>query len=147
MIVFKNGNIFDSKCETLVNPINCVGVMGKGLALIFKNKFPKMYEIYKEDCALKKIKVGEVYPYFEDNKIKVLNFPTKDHWKFKSKIEYIEKGLEFFVNNYEKFGIKSIAFPPLGCGNGGLNWLGVKDLMVSYLEKLPIYIEIFLPLK
>ena len=67
MIVFKNRNIFDSKCETLVNPINCVGVMGKGLALIFKNKFPKMYEIYKEDCALKKIKVGEVYPYFEDN--------------------------------------------------------------------------------
>lgn len=92
--------------------------MGKGLALIFKNKFPKMYEIYKEDCALKKIKVGEVYPYFEHNKIKVLNFPTKDHRKFKSKIEYIEKGLEFFVNNYEKFGIKSIAFPPLGCGNG-----------------------------
>lgn len=147
MIIFKQGNIFDSKCETLVNPINCVGVMGKGLALAFKNKFPKMYEVYRKDCALNKIKVGKVYPYYEGGNIRVLNFPTKNHRKLKSKVEYIEKGLEFFVNNYEKYGIKSIAFPLLGCGNGGLDWIKVKSLMVAYLEKLPINIEIYFPRK
>ena len=136
MIIFKQGNIFDSKCETLVNPINCVGVMGKRLALAFKNKFPKMYEVYRKDCSLNKIKVGKVYPYYEDGNIRVLNFPTKVHWKTNSKIQYIEKGLEFFVNNYEKYGIKSIAFPLLGCGNGGLDWIKVKSLI---LVKKPTY--------
>ena len=145
MITIKKGNLFDSKCETLVNTVNCVGVMGKGIALAFKSKFPKMYKAYRDDCAQKKIKIGKLYPYYEDGKLKVLNFPTKDHWRFNSKLSYVQQGLVYFVNNYDKIGIKSIAFPPLGCGNGGLNWDIVGPMMYFYLEKLPIEIEIYLP--
>lgn len=145
MFVIKIGNLFDSKVETLVNTINCVGVMGKGIAAVFKEKYPGMCASYREMCARHEIHTGRLYPYFENGKVRVLNFPTKEHWRSPSKIEYIENGLAWFVQNYEALGIQSIAFPPLGCGNGGLDWDDVGPIMYEKLVNLPIDIEIYAP--
>ena len=145
MIKIVLGNIFDSKAETLVNTVNCVGVMGKGIASEFKNKYPEMFNEYKEMCKNKILKTGTLYPYVKDNKVVVLNFPTKNHWRSPSKLEYIIDGLKWFVENYELLDITSIAFPPLGCGNGGLSWDSIGPIMYHYLHKLPIDIEIYAP--
>lgn len=145
MIKIKLGNIFESEMKTLVNTINCVGVMGKGIAKIYKDKYPKMFEEYKDMCVQKLIHPGCLYPYYENNQVKILNFPTKQHWRSPSKIEYIQDGLDWFVQNYEELGITSIAFPPLGCGNGGLDWGTVGPVMYNKLKDLPIDIEIYAP--
>lgn len=94
MTTLKKGNLFDSNCKTLVNTVNCVGVMGKGITLTFKLKFPKMFDEYRKNCLSNKIKIGELYPYYENNLLRVLNFPTKVHWKNKSELICIYKGLE-----------------------------------------------------
>lgn len=145
MIILKEGNIFESNAKTLVNPINCVGVMGKGLSLAFKQKYPKMFINYQKFCSKNLIKVGILYPYSIDGEIRVLNFPTKKHWRHKSKTEFIEEGLKYFVNNYERLNITSIAFPPLGCGSGGLDFKFVYPIMEKYLKDLTITIEIYKP--
>jgi len=145
MINIKLGNIFESEMKTLVNTVNCVGVMGKGIAKIYKDKYPKMFEEYKDMCTQKLIHPGCLYPYYEDKYVKILNFPTKQHWRSSSKIEYIQDGLDWFVQNYKELGITSIAFPPLGCGNGGLDWETVGPLMYKELKDLPIDIEIYAP--
>lgn len=145
MIKIIIGNIFDSNAETLVNTVNCVGVMGKGIASEFKKKYPQMFLEYKEMCSKQLLKPGKLHVYIEDNKVKVINFPTKNHWRSPSKVEYIIEGLEWFVNNYEYLNISSIAFPPLGCGNGGLSWDYIGPLMYHYLKDLPINIEIYAP--
>lgn len=145
MIEIKLGNIFESKMKTLVNTINCVGVMGKGIAKIYKDKYPKMFAEYKEMCAQKLIHTGCLYPYYENNEVKILNFPTKQHWRSPSKMEYIQDGLDWFVQNYKELGITSIAFPPLGCGNGGLDWEIVGPVMYRKLKDLSIDIEIYAP--
>jgi O-acetyl-ADP-ribose deacetylase (regulator of RNase III) len=141
-ITFKSGNILDSSCHALVNTVNCVGVMGKGIALTFKNKYPTMFLEYKTDCALGKVKTGEVMCYTVHDHI-IVNFPTKKHWRNNSDIEYIHKGLKYFVDNYQKWNIGSIAFPKLGCTNGGLIWSEVKPIMISYLSQVAIPVEIY----
>lgn len=139
-----NGNIFNSKCQTIVNTVNCVGVMGKGIALVHKLRYPKMYEEYKHHCKNKLIKTGSLWLYSkQENAPWILNFPTKYHWKYPSKIEWIEQGLQKFVNTYEEKGITSIAFPLLGTHNGGLNTNVVREIMVEYLVKCNIDIEIY----
>lgn len=145
MINVKIGDIFKSKQDVLVNTVNCVGVMGKGIAQIYKKKYPKMFEEYQLLCKANKIVTGKLYPYYENNNLKIINFPTKQHWRSPSKLEYITSGLDWFVNNYEKLNIKSIAFPPLGCGNGGLEWETVGPIMYQKLCDLPIDIEIYAP--
>lgn len=145
MIKIKLGDIFESEMKTLVNTVNCVGIMGKGIAKIYKDKYPRMFEEYKDMCSRKLIHPGCLYPYYEDRYVKVLNFPTKQHWRSPSKIEYIQDGLNWFVQNYEQLGITSIAFPPLGCGNGGLDWEIVGPIMYKKLKDLPIDIEIYAP--
>lgn len=145
MVKFVYGNIFASKCKCLVNAVNCVGVMGKGIALQFKQLFPNMYMDYYFRCKLKKINIGQPYVYNENNK-QILNFPTKQHWHDKSQLRDIVQGLIYFVNNYVQMGITSIAFPALGCGCGGLEWKDVKPEMIKYLGNLPIMIEIYDPL-
>lgn len=145
MLEIKIGNLFDSRAETLVNTVNCVGVMGKGIAAIFKEKYPEMFTAYQDMCARKEVQTGRLYPYYQNGKVRILNFPTKKHWRSSSKIEYIESGLNWFVQNYEVLGIRSIAFPPLGCGNGGLDWNDVGPLMYEKLVTLPIDIEIYAP--
>ena len=156
MIEFRTGNLFDSKCKTLVNTVNCVGVMGKGIALQFKNKYPYMFTAYKNACYNGELKNGgDLWLFSIKNFIpfdslitnlpKILCFATKEHWRNPSKLEWIDRGLQNFVQNYKQWGITTIAFPKLGCNNGGLNWENeVKPLMIKYLNNLEnLYIEIY----
>lgn len=136
--------MFESKCSTIVNTVNCVGVMGKGIALEFKKRYPEMFMDYVLKCDRGEVKPGIPYVY-QDNEVSILNFPTKDHWRSPSRLLYVTDGLNWFVENYEKYGIDSIAFPPLGCGNGGLTWSVVGPVMYQNLCKLPINIEIYAP--
>ena len=110
-ITFKKGNIFSSDKQTIVNTINCVGVMGKGVALGFRLRYPEMYEKYRELCKTKQIAIGKLWLYKQSREGLqwILNFPTKIHWKYPSKMEYLEAGLQKFVDTYEEKGITSIA--------------------------------------
>lgn len=148
MIVFKKGNLFDSECQTLVNTVNCVGVMGAGIALQFKQKFPDMFNEYKLACKHGLLSLGGdlwIYDYMDLYKPKkILCFATKEHWQYPSKLEWIERGLKTFVYGYESLKIISIAWPKLGCNNGKLNWEhDVKPLMIKYLDPLNIICEIY----
>ena len=142
MKFINQGDIFESSCEVIVNPINCVGVMGGGLALAFKKKFPKHFDIYKKMCDRGEIRVGELYIVDGDENHKVLLFPTKIHWKNPSLMEYVVDGLKYLAENYEKMGIKSVAIPALGCGLGGLNWEDVKEKIISILSEIDDKVEI-----
>jgi O-acetyl-ADP-ribose deacetylase (regulator of RNase III) len=138
------GKIFTSNCQTLVNTINCIGIMGAGIALEFKYRYPAMFEKYSKYCEEKYIKIGILWIYDIPNSTqKILNFPTKFHWKHPSKYEYLEKGLSKFSETYKKKNITSIAFPLLGALNGGLEPEKVLSLMYKYLENCDIPIEIY----
>lgn len=137
MISYVHGNLFESPAQTLVNTVNTVGVMGKGIAKEFKRRYPEMFKRYREFCKNGELSTGKLYLYRTPNKW-VLNFPTKQHWRSPSRIEWIEQGLKKFVDSYDSQGVTSISFPQLGCGNGGLRWEDVRPLMESSLTKLPI---------
>ena len=144
----KNRSIFDSKCEVITNPINCVGVMGGGLAAAFKKKFPKMFNDYLKLCSSQELIPGRCVLWDDKtSEHKVLLFPTKDHWRFASRYRYVAGGLRYFVAHYKDWGIKSIAFPALGCGLGGLDWEDVKFLMEEELKSVKdeLDIEIYIP--
>ncbi len=143
MIEYIEGDIFESPAQVIVNTVNTVGVMGKGLALSFKQRYPKMFETYKTICERHLLTTGKLMLFYEADHWLLL-FPTKENWRNPSKLEYIEKGLMKFVNTYADKNITSIAFPKLGCGNGELNWEDVKPLMEKYLKKLPIDVYIYL---
>ncbi len=147
MLIIRDGNIFFSPCKALVNPVNCVGVMGKGLALDFKSRYPDMFLEYQEKCSNGELRPGILHFWESDNGEIVVNFPTKKHWRGNSRMRYVETGLDYFLANYEAQGIESIAFPALGCGNGGLSWNAVEKLMIKKLSNLPIEIEIYRPEK
>ena len=139
-----NGNIFNTKAQTIVNTVNCVGVMGKGIALVFKLRYPSMFEQYQKYCKQNLIAVGKLWIYKgEPTNPWVLNFPTKTHWKLPSEYEYIEKGLQKFVDTYKEKGITSIAFPLLGANNGGLDKDKIMETMLHYLSKCDIPIEFY----
>jgi O-acetyl-ADP-ribose deacetylase (regulator of RNase III) len=135
--------------DAIVNTVNCVGIMGKGIALQFKNKWPANFKAYEAACKQKQVKVGSMFVYDSGGLLKpnyIINFPTKDHWKGKSKIEYIQSGLQDLVTQIKRLGIKSIALPPLGCGNGGLDWNVVKPLIESAFAQLPeVEVRLFEP--
>ena len=137
-----HGNIFNTKCQTIVNTVNCYGVMGAGIALECKMRFPEMFERYEELCTNKQLVPGQLYLYKSDTRW-VLNFPTKNHWKFPSKIEYLEKGLEKFVETFSSKGIESIAFPLLGSSHGGIDPEISMEIMTRSLKDLQIPIEIY----
>lgn len=139
------GNILNSKMQTVVNTVNCVGVMGKGIALAYKKAYPEMYKDYRERCQRGEVKLGFPYCYKLYGNRWVLNFPTKGHWKQWSQTEDIEAGLEHLLQNFKKWGITSIAIPPLGCGNGGLDWNDVFPLIMSCVKKMSIPAEIYVP--
>ncbi|HEC87952.1 MAG TPA: hypothetical protein ENI52_01395 [Thermoplasmata archaeon] len=136
-------DIFESKADAIVNTVNCKGVMGKGLALQFKKKYPQMFNEYKKKCGKGEIKIGVLDTYKAEDGRLIVNFPTKYDWRNKSRIEYIEAGLKYFVEHHKEWGIKSVAFPQLGCGEGGLEWNTVKKIMEKYLNNLDIDIEIY----
>ena len=143
------GNLFTTQCQTIVNTINCVGVMGAGIALECRLRYPAMFETYSKLCAEKRFRPGVLWLYkggLDDRDIDnkwVLNFPTKVHWKFPSKIEWVEAGLEKFLATYKAKGISSVAFPVLGGLNGGLDPEEVVSLMCSKLANSEIPLEIY----
>lgn len=143
MFKFITGDILESGADCLVNTVNCEGYMGKGIAYQFKLKFPLNDKDYVQACKKGQLSIGHLHYFKEKNKI-IVNFPTKDKWRQKSKIDYIEKGLAELVKLIPELEIKSIAIPPLGCGNGGLNWFEVKPILVKYLtpfvETLDLYV-------
>ena len=166
MITYHEGNLFEAKCQTLVCTVNCEGVMGKGIALQFKKYFPIMYNEYRGVCkygnALRH--GGDLWLYTYENlsqltlwantgegpnklitgwQSKILCFATKEQWRYSSKLEWIERGLQDFATKYKEWGITSIAFPKLGCNNGGLDWNKVRPLMEKYLGDLDIPVEIY----
>ncbi|MBI4865062.1 MAG: macro domain-containing protein [Candidatus Riflebacteria bacterium] len=144
MIRYTKGNIFESKAQTLVNTVNCVGVMGKGLAKEFKDRFPEMNRQYVAACRRGEVRSGRPFIYRDLTRV-ILCFPTKDNWKGSSKYEFIEAGLKAVAANYSSWDIRSMAIPPLGCGLGGLDWVLVRRLIEKYLGALPIEIEVFEP--
>lgn len=148
MITFKTGNLFDEHADALVNTVNTTGVMGKGIALQFKTAYPESYYQHKKAADEKKLHVGEVQvvPVNRMNGVKyVINFPTKEHWRSPSKLEWIESGLTDLRDKIAEYQIKSIALPPLGCGNGGLDWGIVKPLIVNELSLVDADIIIYEP--
>jgi O-acetyl-ADP-ribose deacetylase (regulator of RNase III) len=147
----ENSDLFLSKADALVNPVNCKGLMGQGLALEFKKRFPECVKPYKTAVAS-----GKLHPrtllyvhlivqpdLFSTKRPAVILFPTKDHWRDKSKIEWINKGLLFLRDHYRQWQINSIALPQIGCGLGGLPWTEVKQLIEQYLCNEPVDVEVY----
>jgi O-acetyl-ADP-ribose deacetylase (regulator of RNase III) len=142
MLTYLYTSLFDSPAQTLVNTVNTVGVMGKGVAKTFRERYPAMFAEYRKLCDRGDLTVGNLHLWKGGDRW-VLNFPTKTTWRMPSKLDYIEKGLQTFVKNYERMGIVSASFPPLGCGNGNLDWRDVRPLIERYLSKIsiPIYVH------
>jgi O-acetyl-ADP-ribose deacetylase (regulator of RNase III) len=139
MIEFKSGDILAADTEALVNTVNCVGIMGRGIAPQFKNAFPENFKQYQAACAREEVQPGRMFVFKTDaltNPKYIINFPTKRHWRGKSRIEDIEAGLKALVNEIRVRGIRSIAIPPLGSGLGGLNWADVRARIIEALRGL-----------
>jgi len=149
MLQYLKGNLLDAKAEALVNTVNTVGVMGKGIALQFKSAFPLNSKKYIDACKAGTLTVGQLLAVKDHNALLgeklVINFPTKKHWRHPSKYEYIESGLKSLAELIITHNIQSIAIPPLGCGNGGLQWPKVKEMIEQYLGNLPLDIYVYEP--
>ena len=139
MIEYVTGDLLTAEREALVNSVNCVGVMGRGVALAFKRRFPANFKAYKEACDWEEIQPGRMFVFPTDELMPgyVINFPTKRHWRGRSRLHDIEAGLPALVTEIERRGIRSIALPPLGCGLGGLAWADVKPLIHKALAACP----------
>lgn len=149
MIKYLTGNILDSKAEALVNTVNTVGVMGKGIALQFKKAYPNNFKAYNQACKDEQVEIGKLFVTKDRNlstgeKI-IINFPTKKNWRKPSEYEYIEKGLQDLLNVIDSYKIKSIAIPPLGAGNGGLEWESVKRIISKHLNQLDVEVLVYEP--
>jgi O-acetyl-ADP-ribose deacetylase (regulator of RNase III) len=130
------GNLFASRAQCLVNTVNCVGVMGKGVALEFRHRFPQMFEEYRQICEVGMLRPGQIWPYRKGQPW-ILNFAVKNDWKHPSRIEWVESCLAKFAANYQRLGVRSVAMPWLGAMNGRLEWNQVHSLIQSYLSQLP----------
>lgn len=139
VIEFKTGDILRDDAEALVNTVNCVGIMGRGVALQFKNDFPENFKAYEQACAREEVQPGRMFIY-ETHTLTgpkfIVNFPTKRHWRGKSRMEDIDSGLKALVDDIRRHNIKSIAVPPLGSGLGGLNWSDVRPRIVQALRDI-----------
>jgi O-acetyl-ADP-ribose deacetylase (regulator of RNase III) len=137
------GSIFSTKAQALVNTVNCVGVMGKGIALEFRRRYPKMFKEYQHICEKGELQPGQILPY-RDGETGILNFAIKNDWKQPSKVEWIESCLTEFVSSYRDMDIKSAAFPWMGAMNGGISIETIKKIMRNYLSNLTdIDIEVY----
>ena len=150
MIEWTHGNLLRAPTQALVNTVNTVGVMGKGIALQFKQAYPQMFRAYERDCKLGQVKLGEVHVFdlggLAGGPRWIINFPTKGHWRSPSRMSDIEMGLKDLAATIERLQIQSIAVPPLGCGNGGLDWNEVKPLIESTFAALPaVRVMVFAP--
>src|SRR5947207_961647 len=138
---FTQGNLLDAKVEAVVNTVNTVGVMGKGIALMFKERFPENYKAYAAACAAKEVKIGKMFVTAGvelDGPSWIINFPTKQHWKQPTKLEWVRSGPDDLKRAIRKKKIRSIAIPPLGCGNGGLDWREVRPMIEANSANLDI---------
>ena len=149
MIQISKGNLLEAEADALVNTVNCVGFMGKGIALQFKLAFPDNFSAYEKACHAGEVRPGRMFIYETRSMIGpkyIINFPTKRHWKGKSKMEDIESGLKALTADVERLGIQSIAVPPLGCGLGGLKWSEVRPLIEEAFVSLPdVQVQLFAP--
>lgn len=149
MIHYTEGNLLESKAQALVNTVNLDGVMGKGIALQFKKQFPENFKAYKKACDNNEIAIGQSFVFIEETLLNgkkiIVNFPTKTTWRKPSEYKYIEVGLENLVNIIHNYNIKSIAIPPLGAGNGGLDWGEVKKSIEYYLKDVDCEILVYQP--
>lgn len=149
MIHYKTGNLLESEAKALVNTVNTVGIMGKGIALQFKNMFPNNYKLYANACKNKELNIGQLLVTEEESLLAgkkiIINFPTKTNWRLPSEYEYIESGLLELVRVIKELDIKSIAIPPLGAGNGGLDWNKVKIILENHLSRTDCEIFIYEP--
>lgn len=140
MIRKTTGNLLNSDAEALVNAVNCVGVMGKGIALQFKQSFPTNYAAYAVACKRGEVEPGKMF-VFHTNRVQnprfIINFATKQHWRDKSRLKDIESGLKALIDVIEEEGIRSVAVPPLGCGNGGLDWGQVREEIERAFSDVP----------
>ncbi len=139
------GDLLKSECQTLVNTVNCVGIMGKGIALEFKKQYPDMFKDYVAKCERKEVRLGRPYLFRRMFGPSILNFPTKDHWRSLAKLSDIEDGLKYLESHYLEWGITSLAVPPLGCGNGQLEWRVVGPTLYRSLARLAIPVELYAP--
>jgi O-acetyl-ADP-ribose deacetylase (regulator of RNase III) len=142
MIQEMHGNLLEAQAEALVNTVNTVGVMGKGIALQFKRAFPANYKAYKRACDQGAVELGRMFIWDagalgSDGPRYIVNFPTKKHWRSKSKLADVRSGLDDLVRQLKDLSIKSVAVPPLGCGNGGLEWRQVRPLIERAFEQVP----------
>ena len=140
MLEIKQGNLFVAGTEALVNPVNCAGVMGKGLALQFKRAFPDNFRQYKAACKNAQVQPGKMLTVKTENSLLphyIINFPTKRHWRNQSRLDDIQAGIVALVAEIQHLEIESIAIPALGCGHGGLAWSAVKPLIVKAFEEMP----------
>lgn len=149
MIELVTGDFFDYDADIRINTVNCVGVMGAGVALQFKKKFPKMFEEYLRECNLGKVEIGKPHVWIDHGLFNtspiIVNFPTKHHWKKPSEYEYVEKGLIWLRNFLIQYKSKTVTLPALGCGHGGLDWERVKPMIHEYLNDLDTRILVFEP--
>lgn len=141
----RKGNLFDSGAQTLVNTVNTVGVMGKGIALEFKRRFPEMFADYQRRCSAGQVRLGEPYIWRGLMEPWIINFPTKEHWRSPSKLADIEQGLAYLAQHVEEWGVTSLAVPPLGAGSGGLDWASVGPTLYRHLDQLPIPVLLYAP--
>ena len=150
MLQFVEGDFFDYEADIRVNTVNCVGVMGAGVALLFKNKYPKMFDNYVKECSQGRVKIGKPHVWqasqmFNEKIPIIINFPTKYHWKKPSEYEYVDKGLIWLKQYLQDKGSVTITVPALGCGHGGLDWNIVKEMITNKLDGLEAKILVFAP--
>ncbi len=145
MITVRVGDLFESSAQTLVNTVNCVGVMGKGIALQFRQRFPDMFEDYVARCKAGGVRLGEPYLYRRLSPPWILNFPTKDHWRSVSRLQDVVAGLQYLRRHFRDWGVTSLAVPPLGCGEGQLEWRVVGPTLYRHLKDLPIPVDLYAP--
>lgn len=144
----RSGDMLRSTAQTLVNTVNCVGVMGKGIALDFRRAYPQMFEDYARRCAAGEVQPGRPYLWWSSSPDQhwILNFPTKRHWRARSRMSDIVEGLDWLEAHCEEWRIESLAVPALGCQNGGLRWAEVGPLLYERLGRLGIPVELYAPL-
>jgi O-acetyl-ADP-ribose deacetylase (regulator of RNase III) len=140
MIQVAEGNLLKAEAEALVNTVNCVGVMGKGIALQFRQAFPENFRVYKRACDAGELRPGQVLAVPAGTLVGpklIFNVATKQHWRHGSQLEWIREGVKNLVEEVRAHGIKSVAVPPLGCGNGGLDWQEVRPIIEEAFEAIP----------
>ncbi|OBB80299.1 hypothetical protein A5760_19625 [Mycobacterium colombiense] len=143
-VTLTSGNVLESRAQTLVNTVNCVGVMGKGIALAFKRRYPEMFRDYVARCDRNEVRLGQPYVFQAEDHL-IVNFPTKQHWRAVSRLQDIVDGLNYLEKHYKEWGITSIAVPPLGCGNGQLEWKVVGPTLARHLARFDIPVQLYAP--